>query len=319
MESEEKNEIVEEVKSKIIEWCRGWLTLIFGGFSLLTLIALYQIYHLTINKSAEIITNQITEKFSEDHISKTFTDVAENQAKQIIENSLNPAIAKAVTSIDTNLETFDVKIKETNTQYDLELKSLKNEVAYFKERTNILKLGDKAIATGLAEPFDKLTSIIKLSENDELKMIAIAEVYRILSHLSLVQQPSLSKGFGYEKSGTDEFFFIKDMKTSAMIDLLSKEQGGASYIIRAKLVALLATKREKGVIEVLFNVIENDSHLTVRYNALNSFEKLTGFRNPMNEVTNMGIIKNDLLHIDFTRRSYQANKNKWEKTFSEMK
>ena len=168
----------------------------------------------------------------------------------------------------------------------------------------------------MAEPFDKLISILKLSKTDDLKITAMAEINRILGYLS--QYPfNKGDGWGFTKNGTNKEIPLIDLKTSELISDLQNKK--LPHTFRAMAANILSTRREKGVLEILITIAENDSHLLVRRNALNSFEKLTGFTNHISEMTNMGFVKNNLLNISFTKEVFQNNKDEWEKNFTKMK
>ena len=283
---EEKDHIIGEIKNDIKSWHKKWTRWIIGGFSLLTLCALFKIYTGVIDKSEKFITKSITQKFAEPQINKTLNEVAENQAKEIISNNLVLAIQKANKSINQKIESFKEDLKKFKEEYDSELEKLAAEVNYLKNRNIVLRLSDKAIATGDAIPFEELESIYASATNNDIKMIALAEIFRVKNHFATMTR---IKGIDvkYTHPQTGQEFTEKEIPTEALIQWLKEAE---PWKYRARIAQLLKKRKEKQVPEALLDAIKNDKNLEVRKNAMNSFEAVTGFKssdvfkyNPANE------------------------------------
>jgi len=96
---QKQENIVSDIKEDIKKWYKRYTAYAIGSFSLLTILALFQIYTNVKNKSEEFITKSITLKFAEPKIADTLNEVAKTQAKEIIETHLNPAIQKTIKEV----------------------------------------------------------------------------------------------------------------------------------------------------------------------------------------------------------------------------
>lgn len=272
--NQDKEKIITDIKTDIKSWCKKYCGYIFGGFSLLTIFALYQIYSTVIDKSTEVITNSITVKFAEPQITQTLKDVAENQAKEIIENHLNPGIQKATSTVNQKIDLFDKDLQEFNNTYSLELKKIAKEVEYIKNRNMLLKLGDKAIAEADAESFEKLYNIYESTSDEDLKLFALSEIFRIkLNFINTTRIKGLE--ITYTNPETGKSFKNSDIPTEHLIQILKYNP---TWEYRAKASELLKERKEKQVPEALLNTLKNDKNLEVRAKAMISFEIITGFK-----------------------------------------
>ena len=68
---------------------------------------------------------------------------------------------------------------------------------------------------------------------------------------------------------------IDNLPTERLIAALSIQE---NWKIRAKCAEHLKSRKEKGVHEALLNSIKNDAHLEVRKKAMDSFQRVTGFK-----------------------------------------
>ena len=270
----EKESIVSEIKADIKRWYKKWAKYIIGGFSVLTIFALLQIYYNVKNKAEEFITDSITSKFAEPEIKRTLNEVAVNQAQKIIENNLSPAIQKANDSVDQKIEYFEKDLKKFKDKYDSELKTLAKEVEYLKNRNVVLKLSDKAIATGDAAPFEELENIYYNSKDANIKMVALSEIFRVKNiFASMTRIKAIEVKYINPKTGKE--FDEKEIPTEALIQGLKKHK---TWQYRARIARLLRERKEKQVPEALLDAIENDKKLEVRKEAMDSYESVTGFK-----------------------------------------
>lgn len=297
-----QKDIVSGIKTDIKKWYRKRATFIIGGFSLLTIYALFQIYTNVITKSQEFIANSITLKFAEPKITNTLNEVAENQAQKIIENNLNPAIQKATSFVNQKIESFQKDLQEFNKKYDSELEKLVKEVDYIKNRNNVLKLGDEAIATGDAASFEKLKNIYESSTDNDIKMIALSEIFRIKNNFATMTRiKGIEVKYTDSKSGKE--FIEKDIPTEALIQGLKEAQ---PWQYRARIAELLKEKKEKQVPEALLNALKNDDNLEVRKKAMDSFEAITNFKS------------RDVFNYDLAKEWWEKNKKNAEKDLKDL-
>jgi hypothetical protein len=271
---EEKENVIISTKKDIKSWCKKCSLLIFGGWSILTVISLISIYFGVKNKTETFITKEITQKFAEPQIALTFTSVAENEAKKIIEDRLTPAIKVANQSVSEKLISFENSLQEFKDTYDIELKKLTVEVEFLKSRNEIMKLGDEAIANRDAISFEKLERIMISSKDIYIKQSALSEILRVKNFIS---SGTSIRGVDvtYLDPNTGSILKNDKIPTSVLINGLIKNKSDQE---RAKIAQLLNKRKEKQVPEVLLNAIKNDKDLEVRKEAMDSFEAVTGFK-----------------------------------------
>lgn len=194
-----------------------------------------------------------------------------NQIQKIFEDSRHSQeiiieTQKRILSLEKDLQNFKDK-------YDSEVKKLAKEVEYLKNRNEVLKLSDAAVATGDAEPFEKLEKIYILSTDKEIKMAALSQIFRVKNHFATMTR---IKGVDvtYTHPQTGKEFIENEVPTEALIQGLKEAK---YWKVRARIAELLKERKEKQVPEALLETIKNDKKLEVRKKALDSFESVTGF------------------------------------------
>ncbi len=268
---QDKEEIITGIKTDIKSWYKKWIKIIFGSFSVLMIIGLsVSVYKIYTN-----VTNSITVKFAEPQIAKTLNDVAENQAKEIIETRLNPAIQIATITVNKKIDSFETDLQKFINTYGEELKKLKKEVEYIKSRNMALRFADKAIAIADSESFEKLENIYKSTSDEDLKMAALSEIFRV-KHSFVNTTRIEGVEIAYTNPETGKSFKDNDIPTEVLIKDLSYH---TEWQVRGRAAELLKRRKEKQVPKVLLNAIQNDKNLEVRAKAMKSFENITGFKN----------------------------------------
>ncbi len=186
-----KDKIASDIETKTTGKIKKWFSCWIGG-GILSLVIMYiSVLNIVTTKSADHISNSIRDKFSEPKIATTLNDIAENQAKHIIENNLNPTIEEATTTVNQKINSFESNLQQFKNKYDTELAKLSKEVEYIKNRNMVLRLGDKAIAEANAESLDKLEGVYESASEEDLKLAAHSEIFRVkLAFILLVQRES---------------------------------------------------------------------------------------------------------------------------------
>ena len=269
-----KENVIISTKKDIKSWYKKLSGRIFGSWCVLTIISVATIYFSIINSTEKFMTEQITQKFDDPEINRTLTMVAENEAKKLIEDRLTPAIKEANQTIGEKLASFEESLQEFKDTYNLELKRLTIEVDFLKNRNEILKLSDDAIANRDAVSFEKLEKLMISSKDENIRLSALSELLRVKNFISA---GTSIKGVDitYRDPNTGSILNNDKIPTSELISDLMKNESGQE---RAKIVQLLNKRKEKQVPEVLLNAIKNDNDLEVRKEAMNSFESITGFK-----------------------------------------
>jgi len=293
----DKENIVLEIKKDVKKWYKKWIGYIVGGISALTIIALIQIYFSVISKTETFVTEKVTKKFDEPEIAHTFTLIAGNEAKKIIENKLTPALEEANKIVSMKIDSFEKSLQEFKYKYDIELEKLAQEIEYIKNRNEILKLGDEAIATKDAKAFEELETIYESSADQGIKISALSEILRVKSHFAT---GTSIKGINVTSTNrkTGEVLIDDNIPTADLVRGLIESK---SWEIRAKIAEILRKRKEKQVPEALLYTIQNDNNLEVRKRAMDGFESVTGFRS------------SDVFNYDPAKKWWEENKERIEK------
>lgn len=271
--NQDKNDITTDIKIDITKWLKKWIGILFGGISLLTMIALVQIYLSVVNKTDTYMTESIKDKFSTAEISKTLTEVAENQAKNIINNTLEPSIKRATELIETRTASFETTLNEFTEKYDAESDVLAEEVQFLKNRNDILKLEDDAIATGLAKPYDKLFEMFVNPKTEQEKKWAQAAILKVKGQFGTMTRMANTE-LNYTEPVTKQKFKDNEIPTEAILNDFHKIN---NWKHRGRALELLKSRKEFGVPECLLSAMKDD-YLEVRKIAIISFEHITGYK-----------------------------------------
>jgi len=294
----EKDKIISSIKNETIGGIKKWILRWIGG-GILSLILMYWTICAGVTRSA---TNSIREKFAEPKITQTLNEVAQNEAKKIIEDSLNPAVLNATIQINKKIEFFEKDIQEFKNKYDLQLENLVKEVEYLKNRKEVLRLGDEAIATGKSAPFEELENIYYTSDDKDIKMVALSEIFRVKNQFATMTR---IKGVDvtYTYPQTKKEFKENDIPTEALIQGLKE---APTWQSRAKIAEILRGRKEKRVPEALLDTIKSDDYLEVRKKAMDSFESITGFTS------------RDIFKYDPAKQWWETNKVNVEKNLKDL-
>lgn len=219
------------------------------------------------------MTDSIKEKFSEPAISQTFANVAENQAKIIIHDKLEPSLEDANAIIDTRTGEFEATLNEFTTKYDADTDVLADEIGILKQRNAIIKLGDEAIATAKAAPYDELFDIYRSTDSEYDKLLVNATIHRIKGQFAGMTRMANTK-IQFTDPVTKQKFEGNKIPTEALIDAFPVTK---NWKHRGRVLQLLASRKEFGVPECILNGMKDD-HLEVRKISIASFERVTGWK-----------------------------------------
>jgi hypothetical protein len=112
------------------------------------------------------LNKQIAEQFSDPRIKDTLTKVAETQAHKILEEEVRPSA-----------QSFENSLQEIRAKWD-------QEVSYLKQRNHLTLLGDRAISDANRKALDELREVARKSNEQSLRVAAIAEIIRVESFWS---------------------------------------------------------------------------------------------------------------------------------------
>ena len=213
----------------------------------------------------------IAEQFKEPRIQQLLKEVAENQAKKIIEETLTPSIKKANESIKLKNQSLDAFVTKFETKYNDTLKKISQELKYLQKRNDILKLTDKAIGYGDAGSYEKLLRTSDTTTDEDLMAIVRTEIFRIKSFYataSRIGEIDLTFPFG------DKVLKNEKIPTDVLLNTLKLSK---NWKIRGMVADLLGNRKEKTVPEALLKALNTDQNLDVRRKAENSFVRITGY------------------------------------------
>lgn len=301
--------IKEDVRKEVFRWLNKWKLYIIGGFSIASIfgfiIMCHYIYKTVTKNTAKFISNSVAVKFAEPTIKQTLNDVAMNQAKVIIEKEVNPGIKQIKQYIEKELTSFNEYINDFKTQseeeYNVlnnEIKKIRKEIVRFKKyldntkakysseyeeleqqvkilekRSELTRLADKAIANGDSKAFEDLKKYTSQNVSENISDTAKAELLRVKKFyigMTRIKGRDISyKGLLGRKYTGDEIstsVLIKNLKTNS------------DWRVRVKSAELLGKRKEENIAKVLLKAVKEDENLNVRKEALDAFEKVSGYQ-----------------------------------------
>lgn len=228
----------------------------------------WQVYH----KVKDFTAETISKKFAEPSIEATFLSVAENQARQILTGQVQPTVSEMKQTLQEETLKFMLELDNLRSKFEGEFEKLNREVQVLDDRNQLVSFADIAIADGDRSKFDELEAISEDGTNP-LSKAATAEILRIKTHyatMTRIKHAQLSHKGIYGAEYKDD-----EIKTPILIGVLKENP---RWILRAKAAQLLRSRKEKGVPEALLYAIKNDPRLDVLKIAVESFERVTGFK-----------------------------------------
>ncbi len=274
-EKQEIEIIVSNIlKKKVFFYC-SLAVLIFGG-------SMYGIY-LEIRK---IIIEKVVEQFNEPKIQEILQEVASNEAKNIIENRLNPEISRSNRLITENRSQLESEIREVKKEteyfrdylegkklsFSKEFDTLKEQVDFLKQRNMLTSLADEAISSGSSRAFEELKKIQVARELENAKSSELSRIYNFYAVMTRIEGVSIA---ATDPNGTRAV--DKEISTDVLLNDLVNH---SDWQIRAKAAELLKDRKEEGVSDLLLDAAKNDPRLDVRKIAHKSFAILNGIKSP---------------------------------------
>ncbi len=238
------------------------------------------------SQTERIVINRVTEQFNEPRIQEILQGVASNEAKSIIENTLNPEVAKmneliAASRKELESEIAEVKqetkyfkdyIEGTKLSFSKEYATLADQVNFLKQRNILTSLADEAISQGIASPYEELQV---LPVGEQLQNAKLSEVLRVKNYYATMTRIEGVSIVASEPDGRK----TKDDEISTQI-LLKDLANNESWQIRARAAQLLKNRKEEIVSEALLKAAKNDPRLDVRKLALDSFAIINDVKLP---------------------------------------
>lgn len=263
----QKKAVVAILRTKLLTWGLVFLAILGGvtGYSL-----------WGIKKQVEsIATKKIAKQFEEPHISTLVKQAAEEKAKSILEQQVLPEVSRFKSDVGAQIAEFDTYLNELKVKYEQDYATLAAELATLKKRNEIMMLGDLGIQAADRSALDELARIERESQDSSIKLAASSEISRVKSFwigITRLRGQELSRA-GYDGKQRKQ----SDFATNELIQSMSSDH---EWNIRALAAKALGKRKEKGVPEALITCIKNDRNLEVVRNAVQSFERVTGYNNP---------------------------------------
>jgi len=245
---------------------------IIGVTSILAIISLWQLYNHAISFANKRIEDLITKQFDEPRIKQTLTEVANTKAEDILMKQIRPEIDNLKAEINKELGSVKELAEDLKTKYAADYSSFNLEVVKLKDRNRLTELADMAISNRDVVAYSELEKIANDSTKPELIPAAVSEIKRIKTFFATMT--SVKGLFLIQKGPLGTELKDNDIPTTGLISYLRNNN---NWLARVKAAELLANRKEKGVPEVLIEIMKNDTNLEVRKVALQSFESITGY------------------------------------------
>lgn len=203
---------------------------------------------------------EIKNKLQTDEITRIINKSANDQAKAIIDNSLNPSLNEFRAKIDKSSLDLDAKIHETSKTADENLYKLENQLKILSNRNQITALADTAISNGSFDAYLKLEALAK-SEDSVVRTAAIAELVKVFQAYGPFA-PSRIDSIKINAALLDPE--KKDEKDLIPEDIIPKWSEVSDGLGRAKLAYLMESKVKQGsykTAEFLISAIRKETHL----------------------------------------------------------
>jgi len=155
-------QVKKEIRNSIIFWM-SIISLVFG-------IGLWQAYHHATKFMEKLLIERISHKFEEPHISETVQKVAETEAKRLLQEQVNPEVAKFK--------------KETEASITETRELIQSEKANLNDLTTMIELEDAA-RYGSRKAFSGLVQLA--ARSDSLGKMALRRVLLIRKELLILQ------------------------------------------------------------------------------------------------------------------------------------
>jgi hypothetical protein len=274
--SEQENSLLKRLTRKVAFF-------IFGGFSILTVIAVLQLvgtYQAGIDQLKTLLIARIDEEFKDPRITNTVRTVAETQSKQVIRDEIEPQVKKFKDETDGKIASYEKYLDSLRHQYAADYEALSNELQKLKERSRIMELGDQAIVNGDRKAYDELRTLMHDADVNKAA-IAGAILFQVKAfYISGTRLGSYKLVIHKFSLAEVSPFKVPDESKYETGDLIKELACADDWRARARSAQLLANRRFKTVPESLLNCIKSDSNLDVVRNAVEAFGRLTGFHSP---------------------------------------
>ena len=220
-------------------------------------------------QTCQYVEEQIQQRFADPQVARTFTDVANEKAREIIANRVEPTIDAAQQQVRAEVESLSTDLAAFRAAFDRQLQEVKAENAYQKELRKIQGLEDAA-RMGSYKAYEALRNY--RSDNREL-------LSRALSAAQSAKADYIGRAYFSSAPLTAQRASGDEVQEDQMTteELLGVVESEKNHLIRARAARKLASHPYLGVPEQLLAVIDSDESLWVRTAALDSFSAMTGF------------------------------------------
>ena len=290
----DKNNVIDSIKNESTKWFKKWFKIIFGSLSVIGVLSIvimwFQIYKTVRNKSETYITDLITVQFSEENIKQTLIGVANDKAKDIIVQEVKPA----VDSVKNEINTFKTYLDESGKDISLKYDNLNSEIDMLKKRNEFMQLADKAITSGDRESYDLLKEKMEELKDTLLFPALLSELLRAKSFY--VGGTRLTNVSITHKKSDGTILKDEEIDTVVLIDDLHNNN---NWLVRARAAQILGNRKEINTPGAMIEAMEKDKRLDVVKICIDSFEKLTGYKN------------NDILEYNLLTKWWEENKEEY--------
>jgi len=265
------DDIAQKTWDKLVRVIWIWIVALSTLLSLVVGISLIGIYRKVVKDTNEQINTLISKQFEEPRIKQILTEVAKTKAEDILVNRIKPEIDNFKAEINRELGSVKELSGGLKTKYAADYDTFNLEVVKLKDRNRLTELADMAISNMDVAAFKKLEKTANDSTKPELIPAAVSEMNRVKAFFATMTS-ARGASITYKGPLGSE---LKDSDIST-ISLISDLRKNNNRVARIKIAELLANRKERNVPEALIEIMNNDTDLEVRKEALKSFDLITG-------------------------------------------
>ncbi|MSR77098.1 MAG: hypothetical protein EXS63_02570 [Candidatus Omnitrophica bacterium] len=259
--SEAVGMIYSQLKSKILFW-----NILMIWSVILSVASIFMVTRSTMMMS-DVIDKSIADRFSSVQVSKSLMEVAQKQAKGMIEKTLDPAIQDFTKKMGETA----LYIEKSRGRFDDKYALLAKKSALIDEKKTILKLSEQSLR-GYRKAYDELALRSEREAPEELAQMAKTELLRIEKAFRLTTRMDGTSVNYADQTGKG---LIDDAVPTDV--LIRKMRESPSWKIRARAAQLLGNRVDSDLPDILLEAAEMDPYLDITKQALESFSKMTGY------------------------------------------
>lgn len=222
-------------------------------------------------KARQIAETEVAKLLAEPAAKETFTRVAEEQAREIIAERVEPAVKDLETFIDEQKVALEKETEQFKAEFAAELKALKDANEEQLERRSIQRLA-LAAKTGVARAWDELYKGLQSDDKARLRdeygaaILDVAEFYGQVAMVAPMDRVDALSGRTSAPQLIEMLKSADDAERRAAVALLRRDSGRLWH---------------KGLPQLVLGIVTGDGNLYVRVGAVRAFNHVADRRSGM--------------------------------------